>query len=49
LNLIIIIPLVLLLKENGAAISRLISEVYLAFMMYIFAKRELAKHKNYGV
>jgi len=43
LNLILIIPLVVFLKENGAAISRLVSETFLTFMMYILAKREIRK------
>ncbi|ADC88776.1 polysaccharide biosynthesis protein [Thermocrinis albus DSM 14484] len=43
LNIIIIIPLVLLFKENGAAISRLISESFLMLMLYGFSKRELRK------
>jgi len=43
LNLILIIPLVVFLKENGAAISRLVSEIFLTVMMYILAKREIRR------
>jgi O-antigen/teichoic acid export membrane protein len=43
INLILIIPLVIFFKENGAAISRLVSETFLTFMMYILAKREIRK------
>jgi PST family polysaccharide transporter len=43
LNLILIIPLVVFLKENGAAISRLVSEIFLTLMMYILAKREIRR------
>jgi PST family polysaccharide transporter len=43
LNLILIIPFVILLKENGAAISRLVSEIFLTLMMYILAKREIRR------
>jgi len=43
LNLILIIPLVVFLKENGAAISRLVSETFLTFTMYILTKREIRK------
>jgi O-antigen/teichoic acid export membrane protein len=43
LNLILIIPLVIFLKENGAAISRLASETFITFMMYILTKREIRK------
>jgi len=43
LNLILIVPLIIFLKENGAAISRLISEIFLTFMMYFLAKREIRK------
>jgi PST family polysaccharide transporter len=43
INLILIIPLVIFFKENGAAISRLVSETFLTFMMYILTKREIRK------
>ena len=48
LNLILIIPLVVNFKENGAAISRLLSEVFLTLAMYYFANKELRK-KEYDV
>ncbi|MDN5317041.1 MAG: hypothetical protein PWR08_1165 [Thermoanaerobacterium sp.] len=43
INLILIIPLVIFFNENGAAISRLVSETFITFMMYILAKREIRK------
>ena len=45
INLSIIIPLVVYLKDIGAAFSRLISETFLTATFYIFAKNELKKIK----
>lgn len=43
LNLLLIIPFVIYLKENGASISRFLSELFLMLILYYFANKELRK------